>query len=171
MVVGHPSGLVVPNTQLAIVDKRIVNRCTIAILCFAVVFTAVSTTRGVSHPRQAGADDHAARSYHAHTHLHDGQTHTHWHSHAGHEDHSKPDADGDHHDAIDRPDGHNVPLYSLLARVAQGRESTGKLVVLCQSIVSLYPSDPPALPPPKPPPKLSSDEDNLLRLRTVILLT
>jgi hypothetical protein len=109
--------------------------------------------------------------HHAHPHYHDGEVHTHWHSHVGHEDHTAPVPDGDHHDEAGSHDHDDLPFIPALARAAQGRDATGRFLAIAQGGGVLRQVETPPVPPPKPPSKISSDEDHLHRLRTVILLT
>lgn len=138
------------------------------ILC---VSFGVALANGV---RNAPSSEHAHMDldhlHHAHTHEHGGEVHTHWHSHAGHEEHSKSDQDGDHHDEFGGHDHGDVPFFPPPVHTVQGRAPIGKVLMLCNFGVS-FQIEPPPLVPPKPPPRLTLDEDNLLQLRTVILLT
>ncbi len=115
---------------------------------------------------QSGSD----HRHHEHKHYHDGSEHSHWHSHSGHTDHSDSDPKDDHHDEMGGHDHGDLPLFPPPIQTAQGRQSIGKILLLCQTGINCQ-LEPPALVPPKPPPKHSLDEDDLSRLRTVILLT
>ena len=142
---------------------------------FAVILCALSSVVLANGIRGIGPGARAAVGsepiYHAHTHHHEDEAHTHWHYHAEHEDYSRPDKDGDHHDEVGGHDHDDVPFYAPLTGVYNGRGSNGKILALCQASGVLNQIEPPALPPPKPPPRLSCAEDSLFRLRTVVLLT
>lgn len=142
---------------------------------FAIIFCAASSllfanvNRGLGYPmRPHAGDDHY---HHAHTHFHDGVEHTHWHSHGPGEDHSLPDPESDHHDEIGHGGQGDHPCVPVPAPTDIGRSTLGKHLGLGSLAGVAHVLEPPTLLPAKPPPKSFPHEDNLNRLRTVILLT
>ncbi|MCG8405906.1 MAG: hypothetical protein MI923_11990 [Phycisphaerales bacterium] len=139
------------------------------VMCLVSLVSLTGALNGLHRPSSSAR--HETGYYHAHQHSHHGHTHTHWHRHRGNEGHGFPEEDDDHHEVTVGHDASEAIAVMRTQRRNDRRLAESKVIGPLAAMTSSREGESPAVPPPKRPPRSPGNQDDILHLRTIVLLT